>query len=63
MQNLSWFGKEGVHQEKPSEEMKEESELDKGGLGENIPDGNKGQRGRNSEVGKSLMSLQKRKKD
>lgn len=30
------------------EEMKEESELDKGGLGENVPDGNKGQRGRNS---------------
>lgn len=59
MENLSWFGKEGVHQEKLSEEMKEVSELDKGGLRENIPDGNKEQRGRNSEVGKSLMPLQK----
>ena len=47
----------------PSEEMKEELKLDKGGLRENVPDGNKEQRGRNSEVGKSLMPLQKRRKD
>ena len=43
--------------------MKEEAELDKGGVGENVTDGNKEQRGRNSEVEKSLMPLQKRKED